>query len=254
MSTNPEPRATPGKPTPPENVWVSLACNVVVPGFLLGWLSKPERLGPQWGLVVGLAVPIGYGVWDFLHRRQVNLLSILGFTSVLLTGVLGLLKTDPFWFAVKAGAFSALMGLAIPLTLGTRRPLVKQMLYNDQILDTARADAALAERQATAAFDAVLRRVSWVLAFSFLASGVVNFVMARWIVTATSGTPEFNDQVGKLHWIEWPVITIPFLGVMVWCLMSFLKSLTRLTGLTQDELLRQPPATEKEKNPQPWNR
>lgn len=252
MSNIAESRRETPPSVPPENVWVSLICNVALPGFLLGWLSKPDRLGPQWGLVAGLTIPIGYGIWDFFHRRQVNLLSILGFVSVLMTGVLGLLKTDPFWFAVKAGAFSALMGLAIPLTLKTRRPLVKQLLYNDQIIDTVRADAALTERKLNPEFDAVLRRVSWVLALSFMVSGLVNFTMARWLVTATSGTPEFNDQVGKLHWIEWPVITIPFLGVMMWCLFSFLKSLTRLTGLTQDELLRQPPA--KEKNPQPWNR
>lgn len=252
MSNTVGPQSETKRAIPPENVWVSLICNVVLPGFLLGWLSKTERLGPQWGLVVGLAIPIGYGLWDFFHRRQVNLLSILGFVSVLLTGVLGLLKTDPFWFAVKAGAFSTLMGLAIPLTLKTRRPLVKQFLYNDQFIDTTRVESILTERNARPDFDALLRRVSWVLAVSFMGSGVINFVMARWLVTATSGTPEFNDQVGKLHWIEWPVITIPFLAVMMWCLSGFMKSMSRLTGLTQDEILRQPPA--KEKNPQPWNR
>jgi len=237
---------------PPENVWVSLVCNVILPGVLLGWLSKPERLGPVWGLVVALAIPLGYGLWDFFHRRQFNLLSVLGLTSVLMTGVLGLVKTDPFWFAVKAAAFSALMGLAIPLTLKSRRPLVKMLLYNEQIIDTERVDRVLSERGQTASLDALLRQVSWILAVSFLASGVVNFVMARWLVTATSGTPEFNDQVGKLHLIEWPVITLPFLGVMMWCLFRFLKTLSRLTDLTQDELLRQPAV--KPTNPQPWNR
>lgn len=252
IESSPRPPASPPG-SKPENVWISLVCNVLLPGFLLGWLSKPERLGPTWGLVGGLAFPVGYGLWDFYHRRQMNLLSILGFVSVLLTGVLGLLKTDPFWFAVKAGAFSALMGLAIPLTLTTRRPLVKLFLYNDQLIDTQRVEAALDIRLARPQFDQLLRRVSWVLAISFLVSGVINFVMARWLVTATSGSPEFNDQVGKLHWIEWPIITLPFLGVMLWCLFNFLRTLTRLTGLSQDEIMRQPPEKEKQ-DAQPWNR
>ena len=146
-----------------------------------------------------------------------------------------------------------MMGLAIPLTLKTRKPLVKLLLFNEQIIDIPRVNAALAARNAQPQFDAVLRRVSWILAISFMVSGVVNFVMARWIVKAVSGTAEFNDQVGKLHLIEWPVITIPFVGVMMWCLFGvFFKSITALTGLTQDEVMRQPPV--KEKNPQPWNR
>ncbi len=238
----------------PENIWVNLICNVVLPGVLLGQLSKPERLGPVWGLVIALAIPLGYGLWDLVHRRQFNFLSALGLVSVLMTGILGLLKTDPFWFAVKAGAFAALMGLAIPLTLNTRKPLVKQLLYNDQIIDTDRIADALAARGSTLGLDALLRRVSWILALTFLASGVINFVMARWLVTAVSGTPQFNDQVGKLHLIEWPVITIPFLGVMIWCLFSSLKELSRLTGLTQDEMLRSPPPKAKDSNPQPWSR
>jgi hypothetical protein len=248
------PATQPPAPAKPENIWVNLICNVVLPGILLGQLSKPERLGPVWGLVVALAFPLGYGVWDLIHRRQFNFLSALGLVSVLMTGVLGLLKTDPFWFAVKAGAFASLMGLAIPLTLKTRRPLVKQLLYNDQVIDTEKVAAALAERGQTATLDALLRRVSWILAVTFLISGVVNFVMARWLVTAVSGTPEFNDQVGKLHLIEWPIITIPFLGVMIWCLFSFLKELGKLTGLSQDDLLRQPPTKDRDPNPQPWSR
>ena len=81
----------------PENIWINLICNVVLPGVLLGQLSKPERLGPVWGLVVALLFPLGYGLWDLVHRRQFNFLSGLGLVSVLMTGILGLLKTDPFW-------------------------------------------------------------------------------------------------------------------------------------------------------------
>ena len=220
-----------------ENVWLNLLCNVVLPGLLLNQLSKEARLGPVWGLVVALAVPLSYGVWDYLRRRVCNVFSILGLISVVLTGVLGLLKTDPFWFAVKEAAIPLLLGLAIPFSLRTRQPLVRLLLYNDQLMDTARIHAALENRQTTGEFESLLARSSWILAASFFASGVLNFVLARWLLTAPLGTEQFNAQLGRMHWISWPVIFVPMLGVLLFALFQLLKGVEHLTGLKGDELL-----------------
>ncbi|MFM8360106.1 MAG: VC0807 family protein, partial [Verrucomicrobiota bacterium] len=125
------------RPAPPkENLWINLLCNVVLPGYLLSQLSKEGRLGPAWGLVCALAVPVGYGLWDLYKRRTWNALSILGFISVLLTGVLGLMKANALWIAVKEAAIPLLIGVAIHISLRTRQPLVRSLLYNDQVLDT----------------------------------------------------------------------------------------------------------------------
>lgn len=242
--SEPQP-SRPAKP-PRENVWVNLVCNVVVPGFLLAQLSKdpapnkPWQVGPAWGLVAALAVPLGYGVWDYLRRRIWNLFSALGLVSVVLTGVLGLLKTDPFWFAVKEVAIPLVLGLAIPVSMRTRQPLVRTLLYNDQLLDTARIHAALEARGTQADFERLLARSSWILAASFIGSGVVNFVLARWLLKAQLGTPEFNEQLGKMHWISWPVVFVPMLGVLLYALVQLLKGVERLTGLTGDELMHHP--------------
>ncbi len=88
-------------PTPPpkqENFWLNLAFNIVAPALILAKLSGTHLLGPKWGLVVALAFPLGYGAWDFMKRRKANFISVLGFTSVLLSGGLGLLKVGGFWF------------------------------------------------------------------------------------------------------------------------------------------------------------
>ncbi len=256
--------ATPGRrPSPPrENVWLNLLCNVVLPGFLLSQLSKephalgaasatglhalldPLRnalsLGPVWGLVVALAVPLGYGIWDYVKRRICNVFSILGLVSVVLTGVLGLLKTDAFWFAVKEAAIPLILGLAIPLSLRTRQPLVRLLLYNDQMMDTDRIHAALEARQTTPDFERLLARSSWILALSFFGSGLMNFILARWLLTAQLGTEQFNAQLGRMHWISWPVVFIPMLGVLLFALFQLLKGVERLTGLKGDEILHSP--------------
>src|SRR5688572_19255161 len=192
-----------------ENLWLNLLCNAVLPGFLLSYLSKEERLGPVWGLVVALSVPLGYGIWDLWTWRRLNVISIIGIVSTLLTGVLGLLKTDGFWIAVKEAAVPTILGLAIPLTLKTRQPLIRTLLYNDQVLDTHRIHAALEQRGHLVAFEKLLRWASWVLAGSFLASAVLNFCLARWLLVAAPGTPQFNDQLGRMNWLSWPVIALP---------------------------------------------
>ncbi len=237
------PSTTERPEVPRENVLLNLVCNVVLPGFMLSQLSKDTRLGPIWGLVAALAVPLLYGAWDFFRRRIWNVFSVLGLFSVVLTGVLGLLKTDPIWFAMKEVAIPLVLGLAIPLTLKTKQPLVRTLLYNDQLMDTARIHGALESRGTTVDFEALLKRTSWILAASFIASGVVNFVLARWLLTAPLGTATFNDQLGKMHWISWPVVFLPMLAVLMFAMLRLMRGVEKLTGLTNDEILHQPKKT-----------
>ncbi|MCW5557607.1 MAG: MFS transporter [Verrucomicrobiae bacterium] len=232
---SPSPAASP-PPTPKENLWGNLVCNAVLPGFLLTQLSKPERLGPVWGLIAALCVPLGYGIYDLVRRRTWNVFSVLGLVSTLLTGGLGLLKVSNLWFAVKEAAVPLVLGLAIPLTLRTRQPLVRTLIYNDQVLDTDRIGQRLVERQAVPEFDALLRQSSWVLATAFLFSAVLNFLLARWMVTAVPGSPEHVAQLGKLNWVSYPVIMVPSLIIMAVALFRLLKGLEALTGLKGDEL------------------
>ena len=72
---------------PRENLLVNLICNIAVPTYVLTSLSKEEHLGPLWGLVLAILFPVSYGVYDFMRRRRTNFISIIGFFSVLLTGV-----------------------------------------------------------------------------------------------------------------------------------------------------------------------
>ena len=43
----------------PENLWVNLLFNIVVPAVILTTMSKPERLGPVWALIIGCSLPLG---------------------------------------------------------------------------------------------------------------------------------------------------------------------------------------------------
>ena len=124
-------------PRKPENLFLNLIFNIALPSLVLSKLSTPERMGPVAGLVVALAFPLGYGVWDYAKRRHANFISIIGLASVLLTGGLGLLHISVFWFAVKEGVVPAIIGLAVLFSLKTKTPLVRALLYNEQVIDVA---------------------------------------------------------------------------------------------------------------------
>ena len=66
--------------------------------------------------------------------------------------------------------------------------------------------------------------------------------LARWLLTSPGGTPEFNAQLSKMHWLSIPVITLPAMVMMMIALWRLLNKLAALTGLTIDEVLRSPPA------------
>lgn len=219
-----------------ENLWYNLLFNAVLPGVVLTVGGREKYLGPTWGLIVALAFPLGYAVYDLVRRRTWNVLSIVGFSGTLLTGGLGLLKMDGFWFAVKEAAVPVVLGLAIPASLKTRQPLVRTLLYNDQVLDTARIEEALTERQNRAAFEDLLAWGSWMLAVAFLFSAVVNFILAWYLLPAQSGTKEFTRQLGKLQFWTWPAVVVPSSAMVFYAMLRLVRRLEALTGLRGEAL------------------
>lgn len=228
-------------PRKPENLLLNLVCNIVLPALVLSKFSTPERLGPVVGLVVALSFPIGYGVWDFFRRRHANFISIVGFISVLLTGSLGLMHIGGLGFAVKEAAIPTVIGVAVLLSLKSKRPLVHSLLYNDQVIDVPRIDAALAERNTRPGFDRLMVTSSYLLTASFLLSAVLNFGLARYLLKSPAGTPEFNAELGKMHLLSWPVIVLPSMVMTMYALWRLISGLKQLTGLTMDEVFHQHP-------------
>ncbi len=223
-------------PRKKENVFLNLICNIVVPTVVLMRFSSDRFLGPLWGLVVALAFPVGYGIYDLIVRRKTNLLSILGFVSVLLSGGLGLMKAGGIWFAVKDAAVPTVIGAAVLLSLRSKNPLVRELLFNEQVIDVPRVTAALEERGRKPDFEQLLRRASIWLALAFLGSAVVNFILARAILRSPPATPEFNAELGRMHLLVWPVIVIPSMAVMMFVFWKLVNGLTELTGLKTDEI------------------
>jgi len=231
-----------------ENLLLNLVFNILIPTLILSKLSVESRLGPVGGLLFALVFPLGYGLWDFISTRKANFISILGFVSVLLTGGLGLLHVGGFGFAIKEAGIPAVIGLAVLASLKSKTPLVRTMLYNEQVIDVSRVDRALDEQGNRHAFDRLLVHASYLLALSFVISAVLNFVLAIYLLKSPAGTAEFNGELAKMHALSWPVIVVPSMAMMVFVLWRLLGGIKRITGLELDAIFKAPEPKEPKKS------
>lgn len=242
---------TPNQPEQP-GLLANLAFNIVIPTLILTKLSGEDMLGTKLALVVALLFPIGYGLKDFHNRRKVNFFSALGFISVLLTGGIGLLELDPAYIAIKEAAIPAIFGIATIVSLKTPWPLVKTFIYNDTILETDRIANALEQKGTTTLFEQRLVKASWLIAASFLLSSILNYALAVTIVTGQPGSVEFNEQLGKMTALSFPVIAIPCMIVMMAALFYLFRGITHLTDLSLEDVIRHkhPPTSPQQEEPQ----
>ncbi len=235
------PAVRPAAPAKHENMLLNLVCNIAIPAVIMAQLSKESRLGPAWGLVLALLFPLGYGIYDFVVRKKTNFISVLGFAGVLLSGVLGLLKLDGRWFAVKDAAIPSLIGLALLISMRAKEPIVKALLFNDAVLDVARVEAALRERGNEPRLAGLLRQCTLIVAVAFFVSAVLAYGLARYLLKSPGGTAEFNAELAKMHWLSWPVIVVPSMIMMMLAMWRLVHGLKALTGLATDDLFHADP-------------
>lgn len=210
---------------------------IILPSIILMKWSDPEHLGPVNALLLALAFPLGWGAYDLLRRRKLNFIALLGLVSILLTGGIGLLQLDAQWLAVKEAAVPGLIGLAVVASTATRYPLIRTLLYNPNVLDVEQVHARLAARSAVPEFETRLQRATWMLGGTFFFSSAMNYVLARWIVVSPAGSAAFNEELGRLTLLSYPMIALPSTLMMMFVLYYLARVIRELTGLNFTELL-----------------
>ncbi len=224
-----------------ENPLINIAFSVAIPSFILSKMSAPEKLGPVNALILALTFPLAYAVYKFFKERRVGFIPALGFLSTLLTGLFALYQLPVEWIAVKEASIPLLIGLFILLSLKTKAPLVQEMLYNENIIAVDKVDAKLETTNHRAEFQKLMVSSSVILSCSFLVSAVLNYVLAFVVLKSSPGTTEFNQELGKMQMLSWPVIVVPSTVILIFALWRLLKGLQELTGLTRDEILNTQP-------------
>lgn len=221
---------------------VDLLISIIIPSFILMKLSDADNLGASGALIVALAFPLGWGLFELVKYRKFNFIALLGLISVVLTGGIGLLQLDTQWLAIKEAAIPGIIGVAVLISTRTRYPLIRTLLYNPKILNVEMIQQKLDESDNCAAFEARLLNATYLLSSTFLFSSIMNYVLAKWIVTSPSGSAEFNEQLGQLTLLSYPIIAIPSMLMMMAIFYYLWRTIHGMTGLPLEKILVTRPA------------
>lgn len=228
-------------PAKQESLLLNLLCNIALPTLILTKLSGEQFLGIKLAIIVALAFPAAYGIHDFFYRGKVNFFSGLGIVSVTLTGGISLLEMDAIYIAIKEATIPGVLGIATLLSLKTSQPLIQTFILNDSVMDVRKINRALEENKCQRQFDQLLLNASWILAGSFFLSSLLNYLLAVIILTAEPGTVAFNEQLGKMTALSFPVIALPATAVLMGNLFYLFRGISKLTGMKLEEIVKQKP-------------
>ena len=216
---------------------IDLVVSILLPSFILMKLSGNYELGATGGLVVALAFPISWGLFELIKYKKFNFIALMGLISVLLTGGIGLFELDNKWLAIKEAAIPGLISVAVLVSAFTPYPLVKTLLFNPEVLDVEKIKQRLQEKASMPLFENRLMKATFFVAGSFGFSAVMNYILAKWIVVSAAGTPEFNEELGQLTLYSYPMIALPSMLMMGGIFYYLWRTIHDLTGLELEEVL-----------------
>jgi hypothetical protein len=131
-----------------------------------------------------------------------------------------------------------LIGLVILGSTWTRSPLIRMLVFNASLFDVDRVNKALDDKHNHAAFEQRLRTGTVLLAGTFFFSAVANYLLARYVVTSPAGTQAFNEELGRLTLLSYPVIALPSMAMMMALMFWLAHGAKKLTGLDLGDMLQ----------------
>ncbi len=229
---------------PKENPLLSILLNVILPSAILNKGKDFLGLDTIPTVAIALAIPLGYGLYEFIRLKKVDFISVLGFINVLLTGGMTILAAKELmpvtieWYAWKEMGVPLLIGLAVLFSLKGRNPIVQKMLLNDEVMDVDKIHSALEVNHNESDFKNLMKNSTMMLSVSFFISAALNYILAKIILTEAPGSDAFNAQLGEMGIYSYPVILLPSLLVMGFVLWYLFRGIHDLTGLKFQEILK----------------
>jgi hypothetical protein len=228
---------------PQDNPFLNLIVNILLPVMVLN--KGSHYLGPRLALGIALCFPLGYGLQDYIRRKHKNYVSLIGMVNICLTGSLALMNLHGNWFAMKEATLPMLLGLLVLGSAWTNSPAAQLMFCNPQVLDMSLIERKLTELSRAADFQALLKRTTVWLSFSFFISSVCNGTLALRIfkdidpnLTEGAQSQVLNEQIARMTWMGFAIIALPlmiFSGTLVY---FFLKRVSQMTETPMNSLLK----------------
>ncbi len=233
------------------NVIVNFLVNFIIPIFFLtkyalfcdligsNGILFPFRLGTAHNqvaanaLVLSLVFPVGYFFYSQYRYRQTNVISIFGFVSVLLTGVVGLFELSSQWMAIKDALIPFILGVLVLLSLRMRPSLLYRMVCNEDLMDVQLVQRSLCDNGTIRQWKRHFVITTILFFLSFMVSAVTHYVLA--VVVLVDAFPS-NEQIAQLMYLKYPYCVLPFAICIIFSVIFFFHGLTRLTKLSFEQI------------------
>ena len=190
---------------------------------------------------IALLFPVAYFIYDFFKRKNVNVISILGFINVLLTGGIGIFGErfglSKNWFIIKEGALPSFIGLGLIILRRLRKNLFNKILLNDIIFDNHKINSAIKYEEQNEFENIVYSAGSHFIAGLFMSS-IIQFILASLIVTSNPGQSSFNEQVATMTWVSFLAVFVITMSVVGKGYLGLISGVEKITGLKREDFLK----------------
>jgi hypothetical protein len=243
-----------------ENPILSLFCNILIPVIILKngnkWINKIliKYHGEEWAyqnstivdissivFFIALIFPVIYFFYDLLNRKNINLISILGFINILLTGGIGIFGArfglSKNWFILKEGMLPILIGLMLIIMSKFRQSSFKNILLNKVLFDNDKISISIKEDMRYE-FEYIVRKAGYHLIAGFFISSIIQFGLAFLIVVSNPGESSFNKEVSTMTWVSYVAVLLPTMLIVGKGYLGLISGIEKITGLKKEEFLK----------------
>jgi hypothetical protein len=244
------------KKTDQENPLANILINVLIPVVALGAMSKNGdkiwNIGPVYGMILALAIPLAYGIWFFLKTKKMNLFSAIGLISIALTGGLtlylwndnGSIKPNAaLLFGIKEACMPLILGVCVVTSHQTKSPLFRAFIYSDNLFNIDAIESKVNELTINNNYQKLIWKSTLLFATSFFISALLNLLLANYFLgnldyNSIDAKEIYNSKVAQITGWGFLVIGVPlmvFLGITMWRLHAGIR---KLTGLESDSIFQ----------------
>ena len=243
-----------------ENPILSLCCNILLPVIILKngskWINRIliQYYGEEWVyqhsiiidissivFFIALICPVIYFFYDLLNRKNINLISILGFINILLTGGIGIFGAkfglSKNWFILKEGLLPIIIGLVLIIMSKYRQSSFNRILLNEVLFDNDKIRNSIKEDMKYE-FKYMVRKAGYYLIAGFFISSIIQFTLASLIVVSNPGEPSFNKEVSTMTWVSYLAVLLPTMLIVGKGYLGLISGIEKITGLKKDEFLK----------------
>ena len=116
-------------------------------------------------------------------------------------------------------------------------PILNPLL--DFVFNMDRIQSLLNSKSKKALLQQKISLSSYMIALSFFISSLLNYLLAKWLVQSPPGTPEFNQELGRMTALSFPVIAVPSTLILILAIWLLIRHIKKATNLELDDIIKQ---------------